>query len=356
MNLSLAMIVRNEAQHLARCLTSVEGLVDEIVVVDTGSDDDSREVARAHGAISVEFPWVDDFAAARNVALEHCRGDWVLQLDADEEVEAGWHDGIRSLIGPKPHASCWLLRIINLTQDQPPSAHHGSRLFQRFPGIRYAGRVHESIDQSLRDAGLIAKATNAAITHHGYGTAAIRQQKALRNLALHEAQLARGELDDNIWYYLFASASQLGDDAATHHWLQLALADHRRTGTAQRAELLIRLYQRMPEADKARSTHLLTVALELAPNQVLGRVLRAQEHAKRGEFDLALESLGRAGRVAAGEECTQITGDAVLEVSTIERWKRDIVQSRAAEAQVAGQMEAATYSPGATQSSSASET
>ena len=87
MSLSLAMIVKNEAAHLGHCLDSVQGLVDEIVVVDTGSSDDTVAVARARGAQVTRFDWIGDFSAARNASLAQVTGDWVLVLDADEAID-----------------------------------------------------------------------------------------------------------------------------------------------------------------------------------------------------------------------------------------------------------------------------
>ena len=77
------MIVRDEEQHLPACLESIHNFVDEIVVVDTGSQDRSKDIARNYGARLFDFAWRDDFAAARNVALEQSRGAWILYIDAD---------------------------------------------------------------------------------------------------------------------------------------------------------------------------------------------------------------------------------------------------------------------------------
>ena len=86
---ALTMIVRDEETNLPRCLASVRGVFDEIVVVDTGSVDRTREVAREYGAKVFEFAWIDDFAAARNAALEHATGDYAFWLDADDVIEPG---------------------------------------------------------------------------------------------------------------------------------------------------------------------------------------------------------------------------------------------------------------------------
>ena len=94
--ISLCMIVKDEEEMLPRCLESVRGAVDEIIVVDTGSSDRSVDIAREYGASVVEFAWCEDFAAARNAGLERASGDWILFLDADEALEATARKQIRS--------------------------------------------------------------------------------------------------------------------------------------------------------------------------------------------------------------------------------------------------------------------
>ena len=98
MRVSLCMIARNEALTLPRCLTSVAGLVDEIIVVDTGSSDNTRTVAQELGAQVHDFAWVDDFAAARNESLRHASGDWIFWLDGDEHLDADNRAKLRTLL------------------------------------------------------------------------------------------------------------------------------------------------------------------------------------------------------------------------------------------------------------------
>ena len=96
--LSLAMIVKNEEKNLGHCLASVKDLVDEMVVVDTGSTDGTVALAESFGARLGHFPWTGDFAAARNESLRLSTGDWVLVLDADEAVDALDHPKVREAI------------------------------------------------------------------------------------------------------------------------------------------------------------------------------------------------------------------------------------------------------------------
>ncbi|RKY56250.1 MAG: glycosyltransferase, partial [Candidatus Neomarinimicrobiota bacterium] len=87
MNLTTAMIVRNEAAYLEECLRSIQSVSDQIVIVDTGSTDSTLEIARKYKADIYHFDWVDDFAAARNESLKYAKGNWVLCIDADERLE-----------------------------------------------------------------------------------------------------------------------------------------------------------------------------------------------------------------------------------------------------------------------------
>src|SRR5262249_33980822 len=94
---SLCMIVRDEEANLPACLASAADLVDEVVVVDTGSTDRTREVAARFGARVFDFPWVDDFAAARNESLRHATGDWVFWMDADDRLDEDNRGRLRGL-------------------------------------------------------------------------------------------------------------------------------------------------------------------------------------------------------------------------------------------------------------------
>src|SRR4051812_23215378 len=94
---SLCMIVKNEEANLAACLDGIVGLVSQMVIVDTGSTDRTREIATRYGAHIVEFPWIDHFAAARNTALPHVTGDWIFWLDADDRLDEDNRARLRTL-------------------------------------------------------------------------------------------------------------------------------------------------------------------------------------------------------------------------------------------------------------------
>jgi len=189
MKLSLAMIVKNEEAHLGHCLASVRGLVDEVIVVDTGSTDGTAALAEELGARVFHRPWTEDFAAARNESLAHATGDWVLVLDADEAVDALDHAAIREACA-RPGAWGYRLLIRNYLpdgaysmMDAPAKANPGGygegagqahcvelrnvRLFRRMPWTRYRGRLHELVDPAFQERGLPLADLDAVIHHYG---------------------------------------------------------------------------------------------------------------------------------------------------------------------------------------------
>ena len=192
MRLSVCFIVRNEAEHLERALKSVCGLADEIVVADTGSADSSRDVARAAGAQVVEFPWIDDFAAARNFSIAHATGDWILWLDADEELFAGDQELVRQAMR-EPRALGWLVQRLDLHTLAPRESGtwmRQLRLFRRDPALRFRGRCHPTFHPSLEE---IAAArgqqlgdSRIRLRHYGYlgGPSVAKQERACRLLRL----------------------------------------------------------------------------------------------------------------------------------------------------------------------------
>ncbi|MGC6482776.1 MAG: glycosyltransferase [Synechococcus sp.] len=170
--LSLNMIVRDEAERIETCLASVRDLVDEMVVVDTGSRDDTVERAQAAGARVEKHSWPGDFAPARNAALELVRGDWVLVLDADEQLIPEAIPALKELMAQPDVLVINLLRFERGATMAPYSS--VSRLFRRHPRLRWSRPYHAMIDDSvdalLRDEPQwqIMTCGTPALLHDGY--------------------------------------------------------------------------------------------------------------------------------------------------------------------------------------------
>lgn len=210
--LSLVMIVKNEEEVLGRCLASVKDIVDEIIVVDTGSKDSTKQIAVASGAIVFDYEWNGHFAEARNFALSHARTDWILVLDADEYISNECKDSIRDLI--QNGNAIGRIKVINKFRgtDGESYAHvYISRLFPR--GISYSGRIHEQLDSSLPRVMLPVE-----VQHDGY----FETTRSERNVPL---LLMEIEADPSNPYYHYQIAKEyrgLEKHESARHHLQMS--------------------------------------------------------------------------------------------------------------------------------------
>lgn len=225
--ISLCMIVRDESDNLARCLQSVRGFVEEIIVVDTGSRDATPAIAGHYGATLYHFPWQDDFSQARNESLKHAIGEWVLILDADEELPPETAQNLRHL------ASCsdveaWIFTIISPCSSIRAGQqvkHPGLRMFKNREAYFFEGKIHEQIRPSILRAnpGAAILHANAAITHYGYRQDANqRREKTLRNISILKQVLLEKPADPFQNYNLGLSYYVLGDLESSHRHYEVA--------------------------------------------------------------------------------------------------------------------------------------
>ncbi|MDP3148611.1 MAG: glycosyltransferase [Ignavibacteria bacterium] len=197
--ITLSMIVKNEEKHLANCLESVKNVVDEIILVDTGSTDNTLEIAKKYSAKIFHFEWVNDFAAARNFALEQSSGDWILYLDADECLKQTSVLEIKRLTNKKREAYKCIINNIDEINSRP-SVMTYTRLFPNDKRVRFEGKVHEQIEMSLLKNNYAIKNSRIEIDHYGYNlTKDDLQNKAKRNLAILLKQFAESRSS----YYAF---------------------------------------------------------------------------------------------------------------------------------------------------------
>jgi glycosyltransferase involved in cell wall biosynthesis len=194
--LALVMIVRNEERSLARCLESARSSVDRIIVMDTGSWDRTVMIARGFGAEVHQMEWPNDFAAARNAALEKSDADWNLILDADEWLSSGIESlGPRHLpaLGDAPPSFVGRIRVADAGEDSP-TRNFIPRVLPR--GIRYEGRIHEQPITTLPRADL-----PVLVLHDGYDEAQLHRKKG-RNENLLVTELAEKPNDVYLRYQL----------------------------------------------------------------------------------------------------------------------------------------------------------
>ncbi|MBD3920831.1 glycosyltransferase [Paenibacillus sp. PR3] len=192
--ISLCMIVKNEENVLARCLDSVKTLVDEIIIVDTGSNDQTKQIALQYTDRVYDFCWNNDFAAARNESIRHATGKWILVLDADEYMSTDGHQQLRDLLQNNAninHPIGFTLNILNFTgsgyDEQNVMASTGARLFFNDGSIRYNGIIHEQLVSNLGHISFSPLPITTTIYHTGYTDSIVRNKnKSERNLALFE--------------------------------------------------------------------------------------------------------------------------------------------------------------------------
>jgi glycosyltransferase involved in cell wall biosynthesis len=193
--IALVMIVKNGAATLARCLSSVQGHVDDIIVLDTGSTDDTVAIAQGFGARVHHFEWIDDFSAARNTALEYSAADWNLILDADNWLESG-HEQLRRL-GTAPFlGQVAILNRFMQGDEMRQATEWGTRVLPK--GVRYAGRIHE---QAVNPGHLSWRRLDIRVGHDGYMPEGLEAKKG-RNEALLRMALAEAPEDPYLLYQL----------------------------------------------------------------------------------------------------------------------------------------------------------
>lgn len=226
MSISLCCIVNNEQQFLADMLLSVKGLADELIVVDTGSEDSSTDIALDAGAQVFNYTWNDDFASARNFSISKAQSDWILVLDADERIETAHHEKILDLISISRSSAFFLQRRHYLSNDSVPyftpidscDPRHKMgavgyyttsdlRLFPRDPPVRFTGAVHESAEESAAKLSLNISYQQIVIHHLG-PLLAFGKSEAKNDLYLKLAQKKLAENPDD-WRNWFQVAAEL---------------------------------------------------------------------------------------------------------------------------------------------------
>lgn len=199
------MIVRDGGEELARCLASAAPVADEIVVVDTGSRDDSIAVARSFGAEVVERPWGDDFSEARNHGLARARGRFVLVLDADEELEAADPEGLRELLLRSDHVA-WFLTVVSDLGGDDRLESNVLRLWRHSDAVRFRYPIHEQVLPDLEriaasEGRRFARIDDVRIRHSGYTPRAIALQgKVERNQRLYDKARAHYPDEPYVWF------------------------------------------------------------------------------------------------------------------------------------------------------------
>ncbi len=246
---SLCMIVKNEEAVLARCLHSVEAAVDEMIIVDTGSCDRTREIARQFTDHVYEFPWIDDFSAARNFSFSKATMDYCLWLDADDVLSEA---DCRALSALKEGLTC---DVVMMPYRSGPLTFYRERLLRRKAGFRWEGAVHEAI--TPRGTVLYSE---IAVTHRKEHIA-----DPGRNLRIYQKLLDEGQLltaRDRFYYARELTYHNRDQEAAAQFEALLQAGEGWLENHVEACRLLAGCYRRMGEEQKALSALLHSFTLD----------------------------------------------------------------------------------------------
>ena len=211
--LGVVMIVKNEEARLGNILSDIKNVVDEIVVVDTGSSDATVSIAREHGAKVGYFAWCNDFSAARNVSISLATSDYLLWLDADDRLDPG--EG-RKLAALKKHLRpakdrAYMIKINSATRQTGDRLCFQVRIFPNLPGLRFEDRIHEQIAPSIEREGIVIESVDILIRHTGYHEIDDTHAKFRRNLSILLEEFESGTISSSQRFFIASSYFGLGE-------------------------------------------------------------------------------------------------------------------------------------------------
>ena len=324
---SLTVIARDEELNLPKCLESVRGLFDEIVVIDTGSPDRTAEIARAFGANVFDFSWIDDFAAARNEALARATGDYAFWLDADDVVDPLEREKLRIILD-RLRRGDEAAYVVRCACDPAPDGTGGDtvvdhiRLFPLRPNVRWTYRVHEQILPSLRQAKIPVRWTDLIVRHTGYVDQALRAKKLDRDTNILKRELQERPDDPFVCFNLGAIAVERQHWAEALGFLNKSLANSAPSDSIVRKlyALIARAHQMMGNSQAAIQTCIDGLKLDPQDAELWFRKGVVQRH--RGE------SAEAEKRVAANPGTK--TPEPILQRGSGHLWPSDSAQLRRA--------------------------
>lgn len=242
------MIVKNEEDCISRCLNSVKDIVDEMIIVDTGSTDRTIDICNHFGAKVYEFPWNGSFADARNYGIERATGDWILWLDADEELDRKDSALIKEYI-LLDKFDILTIHLINFYGDTAEMdkvseiAHH--RLFRNGMDIKFVNKIHEVLhapeELQLRENGRIGH-IDIKLYHYGYlNDVVAKKEKHQRNLEMLEKEVMLGEATPWTYYYIAAEYYQMGKYTEAFEKVNLSIFEFLKVGQIPPPSILYKL-------------------------------------------------------------------------------------------------------------------
>lgn len=292
---SVCMIVKNEEENLRPCLESLGDFAAEIIVVDTGSTDNTIAIAQEMGAKVYHFQWIDDFAAARNESLRHATKDWIFWMDADDRLKPETLAQLKRAVST--HASrAYICTVCSTTTDGGEDFVEHIRLFPNHIGIRFARPIHETPLPDIVRVGLPLVRTDIVIHHLGYAAAQdASRRKSQRNLEIIERELNKDPKNLDLLFYRGQARGGLGDYSGAETDMREYLARTSATNASvswQRSWCYIALARILDRRrDMSAMQPLLKDALAEFPDDAHFQLLQARLYLTNNEPDKALPLL-----------------------------------------------------------------
>jgi glycosyltransferase involved in cell wall biosynthesis len=284
------MIVKNEERFLRDCLESVKDVVDQIVIVDTGSVDLTVDIAKEYGAEIYHFPWCGDFSAARNESLKYATCEWIMWMDADERLAPESIEHLLRILTFEELPVVYSVKIHSIWQDnstiQLSSAH---RIFNNYKGIYFSGKIHEQIVSSASAVNAEERDSNVVIHHLGYGLdLESRKRKNRRNRDLLE-QMVKKSPDSAYAHYTLAQHYSMTEEhakALMHYEKAYALKQFDKSMTASLLNTMAESHVKLGNYDIAKK--FCKISLTMIPVQVGGYYLLYEIANKQNNYKGAI--------------------------------------------------------------------
>lgn len=258
--LSLCMIVRDCAEVLRDCLESVAPWVDEVIIVDTGSNDDTRDVASHYGARLFEFPWCDDFSAARNESLRHATGEWIFWMDSDDVLDVENGRKLEELVrGHHKPSTLGYVAQVHCPSDGSQGSSDATvvdhvKVFRNDPRIRFEGRIHEQVLMPIRRLGGEVEWTDIFVVHSNADhTDAGRERKYERDLRILEKDLQERPDHPFVLFNLGMTYADMQDYSHAANYLRrsLTVSDSNESHVRKTFALLVNALGELGESNEA---------------------------------------------------------------------------------------------------------
>lgn len=280
-NVTLCMIARNEEESLLRCLKSVDGVVDEIVLVDTGSIDSTPEIGRRNGARLISHKWKNDFSEARNAGLEAASGQWILVLDADEELDADTRKRLPAVVGSSEADGVEII-VRSLMPETDVLKYEDTRIVRLFRNnrlYRYTLPIHEQIRSSIEEVGGTIVPSGMVIMHYGYMNRAVsgKENRGERNLRILNEATKQSPDNPYFHYQIGVTLMSTGKKNEAYEELKKVLGlDYGRMGSAVLDRFYMKISQLALDKDEnAQAVKYASRSLDYNPDNRISMYVKA---------------------------------------------------------------------------------